>query len=200
MNISLLEAEEVIDTAGLEKHDLDIDSVNTLVDDFTDFIVTKNTGKAKSSTYGTDNLHRDEMPDTEGREGETQVRMSFDDIQYFFRDQLAEDAYGLPQENTEEAFGALFGASYALQRQQIAENGFSEDSPVQMEKDIEDDEQFQRFMEAGGYEIRMNLIGDSGLDYELLEEQMSYEQAMETYDEVLTEMTGEGMSETSMDF
>lgn len=201
MTSPILSLTDTLKAAELDDLGLEEQSVQLMLEDFTDYLVTEHTGRNRKNRYGTEHLDSDEIPDRKGREGQTHINMSFDDIQYLFDDRVAANSYGLPEEGSENAFGALFGASYALKRHRIAQrDSFSEESQIEFKDSIENDHQLRNFMEAGAYEIRRKIMGDQGYDYPELQNIMNPEAAMEAYNEIVQEVTGEELADRLMDY
>lgn len=200
MENSSISTSETVEASGLEQYGITEESVETVISDFTDYFSVRHTGKTQENTYDTEHLDSDEIPERIGREGETRVNLGLDDLQYLFADRVKNNRYDLPETDTRDAFGALFGASYALKRHLIAENGFTEESYEEFKDDIQNNQELKNFLESGAYEIRRDIMGDQGYNYEKLTEIMNPETALEAYNDIVQEATGETLSDNLMDY
>lgn len=180
---------------NLEKHAVEEENVETVLNLLPDYALVDNKGQLAedSRTYGLDEgiLEEDEKPEQVGREGESRLKIGYDDIQYHLAGMAGEGDFSveegerldLPEENKEEALGAVFGASYAIFRYSVMEEGFPADHGT-LTQDIETEEEKQKFLEEGAYEIKGTAMGPWGYDNEKLNEIMDTEQALQTYNEV----------------
>lgn len=185
----------MIQVAGLVEYGIEKDDIDVILDELPAYASVNNKGQmAESRDYpftGDSILEEDEKPNQVGREGESSLSIAYDDFQYHLAGMVGEHEFNvsedqrldLPEENQEEALGALFGASYAVFRNQVMEEGFPADHDS-FEQDIESQEERERFMDEGAYEIQGEIMGSWGYDHELMNEVMDAEQALDTYNEV----------------
>lgn len=194
-----MESEDVIRVAGLDKYGVKQEDLEIILDELPAYALIDNKGQmAESRDYPfTEDgiLDEDEKPDQIGREGESRLNIGYDDLQYHLAGMVGKGSFNvpddqrldLPEENQEEALGALFGASYAVFRKNVMETGFPADHAT-FNQDIESQEERQRFLEEGAYEIQGEVMGPWGYDHELMNDVMDVNTALEVYNEVVDQI------------
>lgn len=180
------------DLEHLEQYDMGTDEVETVLEELPEYAVIENKGQlAESIDYPFDSegaLDSDEVPEPRGREGESSLGIGYSDFEVLYTGMAGEGSFNVsedqridvPEENQEEALGALFGTSYALFRYDVMEGGLNADHST-FKQDIESQEEKETFMEEGGMEIQGEIMGAWGYDHELMNEIMDPEQALESY-------------------
>lgn len=194
--MSAIDLDRVSEVAG---YDIREDDIAVMLDELPEFVQVDNKGQLdepRDSPYsGGDVLDDDEMPERIGRKGESSLRVQYSDFEVLFAQMAGEVDYNqptdhrfdLPEENREEALGALFGASYALFRDLVLNEGHPAEHSS-FEQEIDSEEERAKFFEEGEYEIKGEIMGQWGYDHELMNEVMDADQALETYHNMAEEL------------
>jgi len=189
--------DSIVELDTLEKYGIEQEDIDTLIDELPAYSFITNTGQLSESQWGdrpysNDSiLDEDEKPEHLGREGESQLGVGYSDFEVLLAGMAGEGNFNvsedqrlnLPERNKEQALGALFGASYAVFRQNVMENGFPAEHGS-FEQDIETQDERERFLQEGAYEIEGDIMGPWGYDHQIMNEIMDAEQALETYNQV----------------
>ncbi|WP_414837448.1 hypothetical protein ACK3SF_04205 [Candidatus Nanosalina sp. VS9-1] len=182
---------QIADLGHLEQYGMGADDVEAVLDELPEYAVIENKGQlAESSDYPFDSegaLDADEVPEPRGREGESSLGIGYSDFEVLYAGMAGERDFNLdaqmldvPEENTEEALGALFGTSYALFRYEVMEGGLPADHST-FRQDIDTQEEKEKFLEEGAVEIQGEIMGPWGYDHDLMNEVMDAQQALESY-------------------
>jgi len=195
MNLSVKQNVPVLEEYGVGEDDLE-----TMLDIMPMYGFVDNKGQlddSMESPFTEDGILDDEeKPDQVGREGESELGFAYDDFQYHFEGMIDGESFSnisedeildLPEENRKEAAGVLFGASYALFRNQVMEEGYPAEHDS-FEQDIETQEERERFLEEGAVEIEGEVMGPWGYDHERMNEVMDADTALEAYNDVAEEI------------
>lgn len=191
----------VVQVAGLEEYGIGKDNIDIMLEELPAYTIVDNKGQmgdsdSLESPFSSDGiLDDDEKPNQVGREGESRLTIGYSDFEVLFAGMAGEGNFNvsedqrldLPEENREEALGALFGASYAVFRNQVMEEGLPAEYDS-FEQDIESQEERERFMDEGAYEIQGEIMGSWGYDHELMNDVMDTQQALETYNDVADQL------------
>lgn len=191
MNLSSVHDVPKLDDYGINENDLE-----TMLDVMPMYGQVDNKGQLDDSIESpfTDDgmLDDEEKPDQVGREGESELNFAYDDFQYHFEGMIDGESFSnisdeeildLPVENRTEAAGALFGASYALFRNQVMEEGYPAEH-ASFEQDIDSQDERERFLEEGAVEIKGEVMGPWGYDHERMNEVMDANVALKAYNDV----------------
>ena len=196
MKLSVVQDVPILDEHGVEEDDLE-----TMLDVMPMYGFVDNKGQLDDSEEypftEEGMLDDDEKPDSVGREGESELGLAYDDFQYHFEGMIDGESFSnvsddeildLPEENTREAAGALFGASYALFRDEVMEDGYPAEHNS-FEQNIDSQEGRERFLEEGALEIQGEVMGPWGYDHEKMNEIMDPDTALEAYNDVAEQLT-----------
>ena len=191
--------ENVAQVADLKEYGINTDDLEVLINELPEYSYVKNKGRLDDSreySLSRDEiLEDDEKPDQVGRDGESSLGVGYSDFEVLLAGMVGEGNFNvsedqrlhLPEENQQEALGALFGASYAIFRYNVMEEGFPADHDS-FEQEINSQEERERFFEEGAYEIQGEIMGSWGYDPKIMTEVMDPEQALETYNKVVEEL------------
>ncbi len=186
---------DLIQVTDFEEYGLEQEDVEVMLDVMPMYGIVENKGQLGEQQdyhFSEDGiLEDDEKPEQVGREGESSLGFAYDDFQYHLAGMIGEGSFNvkkeeqlnLPEYSQKEAAGALFGASYALFRNQVMEEGFPADH-ASFNQDIESDEERERFLEEGAYEIEGEVMGPWGYDHEMMNEVIDPDTALEVYNQV----------------
>lgn len=191
--------DEIVRVSGLEEHGLDGSDVEALMNVMPEYAVVKDVGEIgeeKSSHYsGHEMLDEGEVPGQRLREGESRLRIGYSDFEAHLADMAREvefdvsdeERLDLPDGNREEALGALFGASYAFFRHRVAKDGIPV-SHTSFSQELENQDDIERFLQEGSYDIRGEIAGGWGYDHQLMNEIIDVDTALEAYNDVAEEI------------
>jgi|APHM01.1.fsa_nt_gi hypothetical protein len=195
-----MEVHEVSDIQLLNEYEIEQEDLKTMLDVMPMYGFVDNKGQLEDSNeypFGEDGiLDDDEKPDNVGREGESELRFAYDDFQYHLEGMIDGESFSnisddevlnLPEEDRKEAAGAVFGASYALFRNQVIEEGYPAEH-AEFKQDIQSQEEKRRFLEEGSFEIQGAVIGPWGYDHERMNEVMDADVALKAYNDVAEEL------------
>jgi hypothetical protein len=195
MNLSVVHDVSMLDEYGINESDLE-----TMLDLMPMYGSVDNKGQLDNSTESpfTEEgiLDEEEKPAQVGREGESELSLAYDDFQYHFEGMIDGESFNnisedevldLPEANRTEAAGALFGASYALFRNQIMEEGYPAEHDS-FEQDIYSQDERERFLAEGAVEIEGEVMGPWGYDHDRMNEVMDADVALKAYKNVAEEM------------
>lgn len=194
-----MSSENVVQLAELEEYGIEKDDIDIILDELPEYASVRNKGRlaeSKDAPFSSDGmLDEDEKPNQVGREGESSISIGYSDFEVLLAGMAGERDFNVSEdrrldlsgENKEEALGALFGASYAVFRRDVMEEGFPADHDS-FEQDIGTQDEKERFMQEGAYEIQGEVMGSWGYNYEIMNEIMDAEQALETYNEVVDQI------------
>jgi hypothetical protein len=184
----------------LEEYDVEKDDLETMLDIMPMYGFIDNKGQLDDSIespYTDDGmLDEEETADHVGRDGESELSFAYDDFQYHFEGMIDGESFSnisedelldLPKENSREAAGALFGASYALLRDQVMEEGYPAEH-ASFEQNIDSKEARERFFEEGALEIKGEVMGPWGYSHEKMNEIMDADIALKAYNDVAGEI------------
>jgi len=194
MELSDAQGIPVLDQYGIGQRDLE-----TMIDVMPLYGFVKNKGQLDDSEdYLISDeglLEDDEKPGRFGRDGESELTFAYDDFQYHFEGMIDGESFGisddevleLPEEDRDEAAGALFGASYAFFRSQVMEEGYPAEHAT-FRQDIDSQDGRKRFLEEGALEIEGEVMGPWGYDHEKMNEIMDAGTALRAYNDVAEEI------------
>jgi len=195
MELSVVHGVPILDQYRIEEDDLE-----TILDVMPAYGFVENKGQLGDSQEHSFTeegmLDDEEKPDQVGREGESELSFAYDDFQYHFEGMIDGESFSnisddevldLPEENRREAAGALFGASYALFRNQVMEEGYPAEH-ASFEQDIDSQGERERFLEEGAVEIKGEVMGPWGYEHERMNEVMDADVALEAYNDVAEEV------------
>jgi hypothetical protein len=195
MNLSVVHDVSMLDEYGINESDLE-----TMLNVMPMYGSVNNKGQLDDSIESpfTEEgmLDDEEKPDQVGREGESELSLAYDDFQYHFEGMIDGESFNnisedevldLPEANRTEAAGALFGASYALFRNQIMEEGYPAEHDS-FEQDIYSQDERERFLAEGAVEIEGEVMGPWGYDHDRMNEVMDADVALKAYKNVAEEM------------
>jgi hypothetical protein len=190
----------VHDVPVLKEYGISESDLETLLDVMPMYGRVNNKGQlddSEKSPFTDDGiLDSEEKPEKVGRKGESELSFGYDDFQYHFERLIDGESSGnvsddevldLPEENRREAAGALFGASYAVFRNQVAQEGYPAEHHS-FEQDIESHDEKKLFFEEGALEIQGEIMGSWGYDHETMNEIMDADAALKAYNSVAEEM------------
>lgn len=188
------------DMSAIEDQDIKSNNIETMLNVMPLYGFVNNKGQLDDSPeYQFDQdelLDDDEKPEQVGREGESELGFAYDDFQHHFEGMIDGESFSnvsddeildLPEENRREAAGALFGASYAIFRNEILEQGYPADH-ASFKQNIDSQEQRERFLEEGAVEIQGEVMGPWGYDHDKMNEVMDAEIALKVYNDVAEEI------------
>lgn len=185
----------ILQLPSLEQHNIQQNDIETMLEVLPDYGMVKNKGQLEEQrNYSLGNegfLEEDEKPKPVGRTGESSLKIAYDDFQYHFAGMTGQGEFNvpdheklnIPEENTDQALGALFGASYALFRDEVITNGHPADHS-EFKQDIETQEERDAFFDEGAYELQGEVMGQWGYDHKTMNEIMDAEEALNVYREV----------------
>lgn len=195
MNLSVVHDVTILDEYGIDGDDLE-----TMLDVMPMYGFVDNKDQLDDSEeypFTEDGILDDEeKPDQVGREEESELSFVYDKFQYHFEGMIDGESFSnisddelldLPEENRRGAAGALFGASYALFRNEVMEEGYPAEHDS-FEQDIDSQDERERFFEEGAVEIKGEVMGPWGYDYEKMNEVMDADVALEVYNDVAEEV------------
>lgn len=196
MKSSVVQDIPILDEYKIEENDLE-----TMLDVMPMYGIVDNKGQlgdAEEYPFTEDGMLDDEeKPDKVGREGESEMSFAYDDFQYHFAGMIDGESFSntsedeildLPEENRREAAGALFGASYALFRDEVMEEGYPAEHQS-FKQNIDSQEEREKFLEEGAVEIKGEVMGPWGFDHEKMNEVMDADTALEAYNDVAKQIT-----------
>jgi len=183
----------------LEEYEISEDNLETMLDVMPMYGSVNNKGQlddsVESPLTGGGMLDDEEKPDQVGREGESELTLGYSDFEVHYAGMIDEESFSnisedeildLPEENRREAAGALFGASYALFRNQVMEEGYPAEHSS-FKQDIESQEERESFLEEGAIEIKGEVMGPWGYEHEKMNEIIDADTALKAYNDVAQE-------------
>lgn len=191
-----MNSERIAQVDSLEEYGIKGEDIDSILSELPEYSFVKNTGQLNERNNrpynnNEDLLDDDEKPEHLGREGESQLGVGYSDFEVLLAGMAGEGNFSvsedqkldLPEERKEEALGALFGASYAVFRHDVMENGFPADHDS-FEQNIDTQEERESFLKEGAYEIEGEIMGSWDYDHQIINEIMDGEHALETYNKV----------------
>lgn len=136
---------------------------------------------------GDDLLEEEEKPGDTGRKGESRLSIDYEFFQYLActvgetKFEISEhQKIDLPEEIEAEALGALFGASYAVFRNYVIDNGLSAENES-IEQSIESEKEREMFLIEGAVEIKSEIKNLTDSNYGILSDMMDIDEAFDAY-------------------